>query len=183
MVAALIHWLSPARRSFMRRLARPALTKFDARVHEGGSPRAVGFISILLRANGDFLAYALSSKGPLARYAAGATPERVEACLASMLIFAANLFARDEMRNEGSDLIPLLAAIVGWEPKQVMLRRDNLRKAPRSEEWMLYLWLVTDLGGERPGYDAELERGFGYNYLSYIGQFRAVLEREAAQPQ
>ncbi len=166
----------------MRRLGRPALSKFDERLRACGSPRAAGFMSILLRANSDFLAYALSRKGPLARYAGGATPERVEVCLGSMLIFATNLFARDEMRNEGSGLVGLLAGIVGWEPKQVMLRRDNLRKAPRSEEWMLYSWLVMDLGGERPAYDAELERSFGYNYLSYIGQFRAELERAAAQP-
>ena len=38
--------------------------------------------------------------------------------------------------------IPLLAR---YRPRmtQVMLRRDQLRKAPRSEEWMLYGWLVA----------------------------------------
>jgi hypothetical protein len=60
----------------------------------------------------------------------------------------------------------------------VMLRRDMLRKAPRSEEWMLITWLAKDLGAEAPGYNAELERSFGYNYLSYIDQYRPMLERE-----
>ena len=46
---------------------------------------------------------------------------------------------------------------------------------------MLYTWLVTALGGERPAYDAQLERAFSYGYLSYIGQYRPTLERALAQ--
>jgi hypothetical protein len=75
----------------------------------------------------------------------------------------------------------LLAHVAGLEVTQVMLRRDQLRKAPRSEEWMLYIWLTTALGGERPAYDAQLERAFSYGYLSYIGQYRPALERALAQ--
>jgi hypothetical protein len=62
-----------------------------------------------------------------------------------------------------------------------MLRRDQLRKAPRSEEWMLYTWLFAALGGQRPAYDAPLERAFSYGYLSYIGQYRPALERALAR--
>jgi hypothetical protein len=181
--AALRFWLSPARRRFMRRAGHPALARFTARLGQAGSRRAIGFISTLLQANLDFLAYALSPGGPLAAHAADATPERVEAALGSALLFSVNLFVRDEIRKNESDLIPLLAAVAGWGPKKVMLRRDNLRKAPHSEEWMLYTQLVADLGGERPKYAPELERSFGYNYLSYIGQYRPVLERELARPE
>jgi hypothetical protein len=78
-------------------------------------------------------------------------------------------------------LIPLLAKIARLTTMQVMLRRDNLRKAPRSEEWLLYSWMVTALGGERPAYDGELERRFSYNYLAYIEQYRSIVEREAAR--
>ena len=65
MLAGLLYWLSPARRRFMRRLAKPGLDATRARLAEAGSPRAVQFISTLLDANADFLAYALSPKGPL----------------------------------------------------------------------------------------------------------------------
>ena len=41
-------------------------------------------------------------------------------------------------------------------------------------------WLAKDLGAEAPKYDARLEREFGYNYLSYIAQYRPTLEREMA---
>ena len=151
-----------------------------ARLAESGSPRAVQFISTLLDANAEFLAYALSSRGPLARYSDLATPDTVAACIATMLVYSVNLFARDEMTKNESELIPLLARLTGFEPKQVMLRRDALRKAPRSEEWMVVTWLAKDLGAEPPKYDAELERSFGYNYLSYIDQYRPILEREMA---
>ncbi len=77
-------------------------------------------------------------------------------------------------------MIPLLAHLTGLKPTQVMLRRDALRKTPRSEEWMVLTWLAKDLGAEPPKYDAELERAFGYNYLSYIDQYRPTLEREMA---
>ena len=140
-------------------------------------------MTTLLRANVDFLAYALSAQGPLARYRANATPERVESCLGSALIYSVNLFARDEFRRDESELIPLLAAVLGAESRSVMLKRDGLRKAPRSEEWMFYSWLIADLGGERPSYDADLERSFGYNYLSYMEQFRATLAATAALPE
>jgi len=40
--------------------------------------------------------------------------------------------------------------------------------------------LAKDLGAEPPKYDPELERAFGYNYLSYIDQYRPTLEREMA---
>jgi hypothetical protein len=48
---------------------------------------------------------------------------------------------------------------------------------------MLYSWMVTALGADRPAYDGELERRFSYNYLAYIGQYRSIVEREAAQPE
>jgi hypothetical protein len=178
MLAGLLYWLSPARRRFMRRLAKPGLDATRARLSESGSPRALMFISTLLDANAEFLAYALSSKGPLAAYRDRATPETVGACIATMLIYSVNLFARDEMTRNESELIPLLARLTGLAPKQVMLRRDAIRKSPRSEEWMLVTWLAKDLGAEPPKYDTELERSFGYNYLSYIAQYRPKLERE-----
>jgi hypothetical protein len=85
------------------------------------------------------------------------------------------------MQRDDGQIIPLLAQVAGLEVTQVMLRRDQLRKAPRSEEWMLYSWLVAALGGERPAYDASLERAFAYGYLSYIGQYRPALERTLSQ--
>jgi hypothetical protein len=45
---------------------------------------------------------------------------------------------------------------------------------------MMVTWLAKDLGAQPPKYDAELERAFGYNYLSYIDQYRPTLEREMA---
>ena len=178
MLDGLLYWLSPARRRFTRKLAKPGLEKVRRRLIESGSPRAVQFISTLLDANADFLAYALSSNGPLAEYRSRATPETVEACIRSMLIYSVNLFARDEMTKSESELIPLLAHLTGVEPMYVMLRRDQLRKAPRSEEWMMVTWLANDLGAEAPKYDGQLERSFGYSYLSYIDQYRPILERE-----
>jgi hypothetical protein len=100
-----------------------------------------------------------------------------------MLIFSVNLFVREELARNESELIPLLAKVAQLTTTQVMLRRDNLRKAPRSEEWLLYSWIVTALGGERPAYDGELERRFSYNYLAYIGQYRSMIERAAARPE
>ena len=98
-----------------------------------------------------------------------------------MLIYSAAQFAREEMRRDDGEMIPLLAHITGFEVTQVMLRRDQLRKAPRSEEWMLYGWLGRGIGGERPAYDAQLERAFSYGYLSYIGQYRPALESALEQ--
>lgn len=180
MLSGLIYWLSPARRRFMRQLAKPGMDAIRARLADAGSPRAVQFISTILDANADFLAYALSSKGPLHMYGARATPATVAKCISTMLIYAVNLFARDEMTNNESEMIPLLAHLAGVTPMQVMLRRDALRKAPRSEEWMVLTWLAKDLGADAPKYDAQLERAFGYNYLSYIDQYRPTLEREMA---
>jgi hypothetical protein len=180
MLDGLRYWLSPARRRFMRRLAKPELDRIRERLAQSGSPRAIQLISTLLNANADFLAYAISSSGPLAAFGERATPETVAACIRTMLIYSVNLFARGEMTRNESELIPLLARITALEPKQVMLRRDLIRKAPRSEEWMLLTWLAKDLGAEPPRYDAELERIFGYNYLSYIDQYRPMLEREMA---
>ena len=180
MLAGLLYWLSPARRRFMRRLAKPGLDAMRARLAEAGSPRAIQFISTILGANADFLAYALSPKGPLKMYCDRATPETVSACIVTMLIYSVNLFARDEMTNNKSEMIALLAHLAGVKPIQVMLRRDAIRKAPRSEEWMVLTWLAKDLGAEAPKYDAGLERIFGYNYLSYIAQYRPALEREMA---
>ena len=99
MLAGLLYWLSPARRRFMRRLAKSGLDATRARLAEAGSPRAVQFISTLLDANADFLAYALSPKGPLKMYCDRATPDTVAACIVTMLIYSVNLFARDEMTN------------------------------------------------------------------------------------
>ena len=180
MLDGLIYWLSPARRRFMRRLAKPGLDATRARLTEAGSPRAVQFITTILDANADFLAYALSSKGVLHMYSERATPDTVAACIATMLLYSVNLFARDEMTNNESEMIPLLAHLVAVKPIQVMIRRDALRKAPRTEEWLVLTWLAKDLGAKPPKYDAELERAFGYNYLSYIAQYRPILEREMA---
>ena len=142
----------------------------------------MSFCMTIVDANAEFLAFAISSPdGPLVRFASSATPAQVEACLAAMLIYSAAQFAREEMRRDDGEIIPLLAHVTGLEPTQVMIRRDQLRKAPRSEEWQLYTWLVAALGGERPAYDAQLERAFSYGYLSYIGQYRPALERALAQ--
>src|ERR1035441_1252288 len=150
MLAGLLYWLSPARRRFMRRLAKPGLDAMRARLAQAGSPRAIQFISTILGANADFLAYALSPKGPLKMYCDRATPERVSTCIFTMLIYSVNLFARGEMTNNKSEMIALLAHLAGVKPAQVMLRRDALRKAPRSEEWMVLTWLAKELCGQAP---------------------------------
>ncbi len=181
MLAALLFWLSPARRRFMRRYAGPAMAAMRERLAHFGAPRAIGFVSIILDANAEFLAYALARGGPLESYRDRATAAAVEACLGVMLVFSVNMFARDEIAKNESELIRLLAAVIGCDPMQVMLRRDKLRKAPHSEEWALYAQLIAALGGERPSYNAELERAFAFNYLSYIGQYRGALEREAGR--
>jgi len=178
MLSGLAYWLSPRRRRFMRRLGRPALAQLRARLATAGSPAAIAFCSTVLDANAEYLAFAISSsEGALARFADSASPEKIEACLTAMLIYCAAQFAREEMQRNDSQIIPLLAHMSGLDMTQVMLRRDQLRKAPRSEEWMLYGWLVAALGGERPAYDAALERAFSYGYLSYIDQYRPALER------
>jgi hypothetical protein len=179
MWSALKFWLSSARRRFMRAYGSPALAALKARLAAAGSPRASKFITPLLRANADFLGYALASGGPLDRFGSRATAESVERCLGALLVYSVSLFARDELADNSSELIPLLASVIGVDdPKGVMLMRDALRKAPRSEEWMLITWLADALGSGKLPYDGELERSFGYQYLSYIGQYRTLLERE-----
>ncbi len=167
----------------MRECGKPAAARLRERLLEAGSQRAIAFFSILLDANLEFLAFALSPQGPLASLGKQANSDAVEACLAAMLLFSVHLFAREEFANNESELIPLMAAIARLTPMKVMLRRDSLRKAPRSEEWMLYTWMVEALGGQKPAYDGELERRFSYNYLAYIGQYRSIIEREAARPE
>ncbi len=162
----------------MRELAGPGLKKFNQRLADAGVPRAVKLISTLNGANADFMAYALSPDGPLSDCRAVSNPGSVEACLADLLIYSVSLFARDELIRDASELIALLARILDLAPTRVMLKRDQLRKAPRSAEWMVYTWLVGNLTGAQPKYDPQLERGFGYQYLSYIGQYRAIVERE-----
>ncbi|HVN64390.1 MAG TPA: hypothetical protein VMT58_07115 [Candidatus Binataceae bacterium] len=179
MLSGLLYWLSPSRRRFISRVARPGLDRIGARLKDVGSPGAVGFVSTLLNANADFLAYALACGGPLTAFADLATPEKVASCMRSMLLYSVNLFARAEMAGNDSELIGLLAHIMEIAPDRVMLMRDSLRKAPRSEEWLLLTWIAKDLGAEAPKYNADLERAFGYNYLSYIDQFRPALAREA----
>jgi hypothetical protein len=182
MLSGLIYSLSPRRRRFMRNLGRPALAPLKERLATSGSPAAIDFCSTILHGNAEYLTYAISSSdGALAGFASSATPAQIEACLAAMLIYSAAQFAREEMQRDDSQIIPLLAHVTGLAVTQVMIRRDQLRKAPRSEEWMLYGWLVSALGGERPAYDARLERAFAYGYLSYIGQYRPALERALAQ--
>ena len=181
MLSGLIYLLSPRRRRFMRRLGHPALSALEARLTSAGSPAAIGFCTTILHANAEYLAFAIPSRdGALCRFDASATPAQIEACLGAMLIYSAAQFAREEMQHDDSQIIPLIAHVTGLGLTQVMLRRDQLRKAPRSEEWMLYGWLVAALGGERPAYDAALERAFSYGYLSYIGQYRPQLERALA---
>jgi hypothetical protein len=182
MLSGLIELFSPRRRRFMRNLGRPARASLEARLASAGSPAAITFCRTLLDANVEYLAFAIPSPdGALARFGHSAKSAQVEACLAAMLIYASAQFARAEMQRDDSQLIPLLAQVTGLEVREVMLRRDQLRKAPRSEEWMLYSWLVGALGGERPAYDARLERAFSYGYLSYIGQYRPALEGALAQ--
>lgn len=180
MLSGLRFWLSPSRRRFMRRLAGPGLDKLKSRLRTISAPWAAAFLATLIDANADFLAYALSPGGPLAAHSASATPEQVEACLGSLLMYSANLFAREDFARDDSGLIPLLAQVLELEPKRLMLRRDSLRKTPRSEEWMLYSWLAKDLAAGAPAFDPELERSFGYQYLSYIGQYKGILERHLA---
>jgi hypothetical protein len=179
MLSALKFWLSPSRRRFMRQYGNPALAALKQRLEAAGSPRAFKFINIVLGANADFLAHALGAGGPLERFGSRASADGIERCLSTLLVYSVNLFARDELAKNDSELIPLLAVVIGAaDPKRVMLMRDALRKAPRSEEWMVITWLADALGAGALPYDGQLERSFGYQYLSYIGQYRPLLERE-----
>jgi hypothetical protein len=177
MFTALRFLLSPWRLRFMRRYGRPAQGELRARLAQFASPRGRAFVTTLLDANTEFLAYALSPSGPLAPQRTRLTPESLRACLASTLIYSVNLFARAEMAREHSELVVLLSGTFAISRETVMLRRDALRKAPRSEEWMLYTWLMRDLRAPAPKYDSALEQSFGYQYLSYIGQYKDILEK------
>jgi hypothetical protein len=152
-----------------------------ARTASAGSRTGSGFIATSLDANADFIAFALMPGGPLAFLASALTPEKVASCMRSMLVFAVNLFARDALAGNDSELIALVAYVANIDSVRVMLLRDQLRKQPRSEEWMLILWLARDLGADAPKYDPRLEREFGYNYLAYMGQFRAGIESMIAR--
>src|SRR5438094_1688475 len=99
MLSGLRFWLSPRRRRFMRRIAAPALSRFRRRVAEVASPSAEAFVSILLEANADFLAYSFSPDGPLAEFADASNPESVESCLAALLIYSVALFAREDFQT------------------------------------------------------------------------------------
>jgi hypothetical protein len=131
----------------------------------------------LLDANTEFLAHAFSPSGVMAGLRDRLTAQSLRACLGSMLIYSVNLFARNEMARDGSELVVLLSRALGLAQEVVMLRRDALRKAPRSEEWMLYTWLLKDLKAPIPKFDSALEQSFGYQYLSYIGQYKSILEK------
>jgi len=165
----------------MRRLGDPAVKALRIRASQSGSPAALDFLSTLLDANIEYLSFALSSEGVLASFREFATPTQVEACLASMLIYDVVQFAHDEIAKNSSELIAFLGVVTGIGAKQVMLRFDQLRKAPKSEEWMLYRWMVSDLGGDKPEHSVETEREFAYQYLSYIGQYKPVLQKSLAR--
>lgn len=162
----------------MRKMAGPGLRNFKHRLRHAGSPAAISMISTLLDANAEFLAHALSKAGPLGEYASLATSQTVEACLGSALIYSLNLFARDEFSKNDSELIPLMAATLDLSAMQLMVRRDALRKTPRSEEWMLYTWLMKDLGAPKPVFDNRIEASFGYQYVGYMNQYRGIVERQ-----
>ncbi len=161
----------------MRRLREPR----DEGIARAGwirfaSPQGRTFVMTLLRANAEFLAHAFSRSGALYGVRGRLTVDAVRACLASMLIYSVNLFARTEMANDGGELVKLLSRMLGVRREAVMLRRDSLRKAPRSEEWLFYTWLLKDLGAPAPKFDAAVEQAFGYQYLSYISQYKTILE-------
>jgi hypothetical protein len=176
-LTALRFLLSPWRLRFMRHYGRPAMDQMRARVEQFATPEGRLFIITLLRANTEFLAHAFSPSGLLAGLRDRLNQETMRDCLGSMLIYSVNLFARGEMARDESELMTLLSRICAVSRQTVMLRRDLLRKAPRSEEWMLYTWLVKDLGAPAPKYDSALEQSFGYQYLSYIGQYKDMLEK------
>jgi hypothetical protein len=177
MLSALRFLFSPWRLRFMRRYANPANAELRHRLEQYAAPQARIFIITLLQANAEFLAYSFSYSGMLAGLRDRLTQARTRACLSSMLIYSVNLFARNEMTESAGELVALLSRTLGVGREYVMLRRDNLRKAPRSEEWMVYTWLLKDLEAPVPKFDPALEQSFGYQYLSYIGQYKGILEK------
>jgi hypothetical protein len=176
MLAGLRFLLSPWRLRFMRKFANPATRELQRRLDQAASPQGRTFVMTLMQANAEFLAHAFSRSGALFGQREHLTIDGARACLASMLIYSVNLFARNEMTNNGGDLVVLLSRVLGVRPEAVMLRRDSLRKAPRSEEWLFYTWLLKDLGAPAPKFDAAVEQAFGYQYLSYISQYKSILE-------
>ncbi|HKD68429.1 MAG TPA: hypothetical protein VKB84_16400 [Candidatus Binataceae bacterium] len=177
MITALRFLLSPQRLRFMRRYAKPAAAELRGRLQQCATPQGRVFVTTLLQANAEFLAHAFSPSGALASKGDRLSAQSVRACLTSMLIYSVNLFARTEMAKDNSELVTLLSRTLDMSRQSVMLRRDSLRKAPRSEEWMLYTWLLKDLQAPAPKFDSALEQAFGYQYLSYIGQYKAILEK------
>jgi hypothetical protein len=177
MLSALRFLLSPWRLRFMRRYANPAIGELRQRLDEFAAPQARIFVTTLLQANAEFLAHAFSHSGIMAGLRDRLTVPGTRASFASMLIYSVNLFARAEMADDSGELVALLSRTLGVGREFVMLRRDNLRKAPRSEEWMVYTWLLKDLGAPVPKFDPALEQAFGYQYLSYIGQYKSILEK------
>lgn len=165
----------------MRRFASPALAKFRARLGGVAAPWAAGFIQTLLTANAEFLAFALGPSGLLHAFAGASSQERIERCLASLLLYSMYQFARQEFSNNEGELISLLARLTETSTRSVMLRRDLLRKTPRSEEWVACSWILTDLGQSSPSVSLDLERSFAYQYLSYIAQYRRILESYLGQ--
>jgi len=177
MLTALRFLLSPWRLRFMRRYGRPALSELRPRLEQFASPQGRVFVTTLMDASTEFLAHAFSPSGMLSGLRDRLTAASLRACLGSMLIYSVNLFARTEMARDGSELVTLLSRVLEISPEAVMLRRDALRKAPRSEEWMLYTWLLKDLAAPAPKFDSALEQAFGYQYLSYIAQYKGILEK------
>ena len=158
----------------MRRFGTPALSNLKQRLSQYGSDDATRFCAILLEANCEFLAFAVSSQGLIA--AAIPTIDSVQAALGLMLLYSLNLYARDQLAGDASELLTLLAAVLDVSATDVMVRRDQLRKSPRGEEWMLYCWLRQAFGLESPRYDAAVDSAFGYQYLSYVSQYRDLLK-------
>jgi hypothetical protein len=159
----------------MRRYASPARVKFRSRLAGVASPWAAGFIETLFTANAEFLAFALGPSGLLHGLGPAASEERIERCLGSLLIYSMYQFARKEFCDNESELISLLARLTDTSTRAVMVRRDMLRKTPRSEEWVACSWILKDLGQSPPTFSPELERGFAYQYLSYVGQYQGIL--------
>ncbi|GEM_PF-500615 len=177
MFAAVRYLLSPWRLRFMRRYARPAIYEMRGRLDQFASRKARIFTTTLLDANAEFLARAFSPAGTLSGFRDRVTMQSVRTCLGSMLIYSANLVARNEMARDGGELVTLVSRVLGVSRESVIIRREILRKSPSSEEWMLYTWLLKDLDAPAPKFDPALEQSFGYHYLSYIGQYKNILEK------
>jgi hypothetical protein len=177
MFTALRFLFSPWRLRFMRRYAKPAISEMRGRLDQFAPRKTRVFTTTLLDANAEFLARAFSPSGTLAGFRDRVSVQSVRACLGSMLIYSANLVARNEMARDGGESVMLLSRVLGVSRESVIIRREILRKSPSSEEWMLYTWLLKDLDAPAPTFDPALEHLFGYHYLSYIGQYKGILEK------